>query len=215
MAPKRAARTLLQTLQTISRGQSPGPVPAFSYAHICAAILTIGDEGPIGRIALSRKLGVGEGTIRTIIKHLTAAETITTVRDGCVLTKPGGSLYKGLRSRFSKIVSIDARELSLDKASAAILIRGSGNLVKRGIEQRDASIRAGATGACTLIVRKGEYVMPMGETEDSRLKPQDPLVQDLEQSFHPKNEDVITIASGPTSDAAEHGAMASALTLLE
>jgi predicted transcriptional regulator len=206
---------VLQTLLALSKLPSPGPASVSSHIHVCSAVLTIGDEGPIGRIELSRKLALGEGAVRTIIKRLTQAKFVTTVKDGCILTKTGMSVYKRMRNKFSKVSIIDAKQLTLDKVSAAIVIREAGPKVKRGIEQRDAAIRAGATGACTLVVRGGEYIMPMGETEDWRLEPRDPLAQDLRNAFHPENGDVIAIVSASREDLAEHGAVAVALTLLE
>lgn len=213
-AKPKGSSKMLETLLALSKLPSPGPAPAFSHVHICNALLTIGDEQPIGRIELSRRLGLGEGAIRTIIRHLTNARAITTVKNGCVLTKRGTQLYNPLRSKLSRISHIDARQLALDKISAAILIKGAGRLVKRGIEQRDAAIRTGATGACTLVIRDREYVMPMAENNDWRLRADDPLTQELERSFHPKDNDVVTIVSAPNKRLAEQGAMAAALTLL-
>jgi predicted transcriptional regulator len=182
--------------------------------HVCIALLVIGDDAPIGRIELSRKLSLGEGAIRTVTKHLTQAGLVATARDGCILTKRGRSIYAELRNKLSKIFLIDAGQLSLDKFNAAILIKSSGRHVKRGIEQRDAAVRAGATGACTLVFRAGEYVMPTAE-RDWRLSSQDSLVQALDESFQPKNFDVVAIVSAPSKAVAEYGAMAAALTLLE
>ncbi|MGA2972054.1 MAG: DUF4443 domain-containing protein [Candidatus Bathyarchaeia archaeon] len=209
-----ASGRMLQTLQALSRLPSPGPAPAFTHVDVSQAILTIGDEGQIGRIELSRRLGIGEGAIRTIIKHLTQANIITIEKGGCALTRRGAQLYKSLRSRVSKISSMDARELALDKVSAAVLIRGSGHLVKRGIEQRDAAIRAGATGACTLVFQGREFLMPMSESEEWRLGQDDPLFQDLKNAFNPEEGDVVVVSSASGRVLAEHGAMAAALTFM-
>ncbi len=206
---------VLQTLQALSKVPRPGPAPGFSHVHVCGALLLIGDEGPIGRIGLSKRVGLGEGAIRTIMKRLTNAALITRVKGGCVLTKRGIELHSHLRAKLSKTVPIDAKQLSLDKSSVAILIRSAGRQVKRGIEQRDAAIRAGATGACTLVVRKGEYLMPITESKDWRLKPEDPLARDLMDSLSPRDNDVVAIISAANKGLAEHGAMAAALTLLE
>jgi Mn-dependent DtxR family transcriptional regulator len=205
---------MLQTLQALSRLPSPGPAPAFTHVDVGQAILTIGDEGQIGRIELSRRLGIGEGAIRTIIKHLTQANIITIEKGGCALTKRGTQLYNSLRSRVSKISSMDARALALDKVSAAVLIRGSGHLVKRGIEQRDAAMRAGATGACTLVFQGREFLMPMSESEEWRLDQDDPLFQDLKNAFNPEEGDVVVLSSASGRVLAEHGAMAAALTFM-
>jgi len=175
----------------------------------------IGGEGPIGRIELSRRLGLGEGAVRTIIKHLTARNFVDPAKEGCVLTPLGMTLYKSLRSKLSEIHPVNARQLSLDRANAAVLIRNSGVLVRRGIEQRDAAIRAGASGACTLVYRNGKLSMPKGEREESSLTSSDLLFEDLRKLFAPQEGDVIIIVGAPSIGLAEHAAMASALSILD
>lgn len=209
-----SSRSILNTILSVSKTPSPGPAPAFTVVHVSRAILYIGDQGPIGRIELSRKLGVGEGAVRTIIRHLTKAKLVEIARGGCVLTQHGTMLYKSLRSKLSEIRLVNARQLALDKASAAVLVRGSGKLVNRGIEQRDAAIRVGATGACTLVYKNGELVMPRSEREGWTMQPHDLLFAELRKAFSPNNDDVITIVSAPNQELAEHSAMAAALTLL-
>jgi len=204
----------VQVLRDLAKFSNAGPAPVFSHLHITDALLLIGDEGLKGRIELSRQLGLGEGAIRTIIRRLTRARIIATGEAGCRLTKRGTQLYKRLRSKLSRVAAVDAGQLSLDKVSAAIVVRASSRLVKRGVEQRDAALRAGATGACTLVYRNGTYLMPMAN-EDWKLNPQDSLARDLNGLFAPGDKDVIIIASAPEKEIAEHGAMAAALTLVE
>jgi len=204
----------IRVLYELAKFPNAGPAPVFSHLHICVAVLVIGDKGPKGRLELSRELGVGEGTIRTIIRRLTKAGIITTGEEGCRLTRKGVTMYNRLREKLSRVRSVDANELSLDKASAAIVVKSSGGLVKRGVEQRDAAIRAGATGACTLIYRNGNYLMPKGNS-DSKLNPHDKLPKILDDLFAPTNNDVLIIASAPEKEVAEYGAIAAALTLME
>ena len=206
--------SVLQLLQALSRQPSPGPAPAFTHIDVAQAILTIGDEGQIGRIELSRKLGVGEGAIRTMIKHLMQANIIEVAKEGCVLTKRGAQLYKSLRAKVSTVSLVEAKQFALDRVSAAVLVRRVGRVVKKGIEQRDAAIRAGATGACTLVFQNREFLMPMSETEEWRLSQDDPLFQDLSKLFTPEDGDVVVLTSAPDRPKAEHGAMAAALTLV-
>jgi len=210
----RLPRDTLRRLQTLAKQSGPGPAPAFSYIDVSKAILTIGDSGPIGRIELSRRLSLGEGAIRTILKHMTRAKVISTVKDGCILTKSGVLLYDELSSKVSRIEEIDAGSLSLDKSNAAILVRRAAPKVKRGIEQRDAAVRAGATGACTLIKRDRRYVMPSAEKADRRMGPDESLAQGLERMFSPSERDVIVIVGAASRELAHQGAMAAALTLV-
>lgn len=207
--------SLLTTIRLVSKQASPGAAPAFTHIHVCRALLLIGDEGPIGRIALSRRLMLGEGAIRTIIRHLAQARMASVVREGCILTKRGKALYRRLRARLSRIAFVDARELSIDKFSAALSVKGAAKVVRLGIEQRDAAIRAGATGACTLVKRGEEYAIPMSHEGISKLESSDALIRDLDQLLQPADRDAIVIASASEKSLAEHGALAAALTLLE
>jgi predicted transcriptional regulator len=208
-------RNTLHTILSVSKTPSPGPAPAFTAVHVCRAILYIGDIGPIGRIELSRKLGLGEGAVRTIIRHLTSGGIVETATGGCAFTQRGAALYKSLRSKLSEIRPVNAEQLAMDKASAAVLVRGSRRLLRRGIEQRDAAIRAGATGAVTLIQRNGQLVMPMSGSKDSASKLDALLYHELKNSFAPSDGDVITIVSAPNHELAEHCVIAAALTLIE
>lgn len=205
---------ILLTLQSLSKLPNPGPAPAFTHVHVSQAVLTIGDEGQIGRIELSRRLGIGEGAVRTLIKHLLHGKIIKIAKEGCALTRSGLLLYSSLRSRISKVRRVDARQLALDKATAGLLIRSSGRRVRRGIEQRDAAVKAGATGACTLVYKRLQFLMPMSEGEEWKLTIDDELFQDLRSTFSPKENDVVVLSSGPDNHLAEQGAMAAALTLV-
>ncbi len=210
----RLSNDILRSLHALSKLPSPGPAPAFSYLHVCNALLTIGDEGPIGRIELSRRLGLGEGAIRTVMKHLTQAKIISTEKEGCILTGRGNKLYGGLRKKVSRVKEVDAGPLSLDEFNAAILIRHAARFLKKGIEQRDAAVRTGATGACTLVVHGGRYTMPLADDDDWSMSSDEPLAEVLKKLFNPKEGDIIAIVGAANKELAEQGAMAVALTLL-
>ena len=200
-------------LASVSKMPSPGPSPIFSQLHICLALLTIGDASPLGRIELSRKLGVGEGATRTIIKRLSQARLIETGKAGCALTNRGRPIYNVLRGKLSEIKVVKAGQLALDKMSVAVLVRGGARHVRGGIEQRDAAIRAGATGACTLVVVKGKYLMPTAGRKEA-INSDDVLVHDLERLFNPMDGDAVIIVSAPDRRSSEQGAVAGALQLL-
>ena len=87
-------------------------------------------------------------------------------------------------------------------------------MVRLGIEQRDAAIRAGATGACTLVYHNKKLVMPM-EHGTWTSAPNAPLFDDLRKLFTPRDDDVIEIVSAPNTALAEHCTIAAALTLLD
>jgi len=205
--------TILERIQALTQIPSAGPSPSFSYPHVCFVLLLIGDNKTVGRIQLSRKLGLGEGAIRTIIRHLSRAGLARNTRQGCTLTPKGISLHKHLRASISETYVVDARQLSLDDSSTAILVRGAAERVTQGIEQRDAAVRAGATGACTMLVRDGGFVMPT-ISEEWSLDSKDPLAQELRRMFNPHHDDVIIIASANEKNVADYAALAAGLTLV-
>jgi len=205
---------LLRTFQTLAQMSSAGPSPAFAYPHVACALLHIGDDKSVGRTQLSKALGLGEGTTRTIIRHLTLAKLVKPSKEGCTLTPKGELLYKRLRSRLSKTAVVNARQLSLDNASTAVLVKRSASKLKQGIEQRDAAVRSGATGACTILMKHGRLVMPQVSNE-WKLDLHDPLAQELVNAFRPQNEDVIIIASATEKSTADYAAVAAGLMLLD
>jgi predicted transcriptional regulator len=205
---------VLEKIQALAESPSAGPSPGFAYPHACGALLLIGDRKSVGRAQLSKTLGLGEGTARTIIRHFSRAGMVKTTREGCALTSKGRALHKQLRSRLSKMFAVDAKQLTLDDESTALMVKRAAPKVRQGIEQRDAAVRAGATGACTILVKRGKFVMPSG-SEEWGLGTNDPLAQELISVFHPHNDDVIIIASANNRTIADYGAIAAALTLVD
>ena len=204
----------LTRFQALAQIPSAGPSLSFSYPLICFAFLLIGDK-TIGRIQLSRKLGLGEGAVRTILRRLSRAGLVRSTRRGCALSPKGLSLHKRLRASISETHVVDARQLALDSSSTAILVRRSAQRVRQGLEQRDVAVRAGATGACTMLAKRGGFVMPTISEEAWRLDLNDPLAEELVRVFNPQSDDVIIIASAKKKNIADCAVLAAGLTLVD
>lgn len=205
---------ILATIQAVAQIRSAGPSPAFAYPQVCCALLLIGDNKAVGRTQLSKMLKLGEGTIRTIIRHLSRANLVRSTKQGCALTPKGLSLYKRLRTRLSKTHLVDAGQLALDSESTALLVKRAAQRVKHGIEQRDAAVRAGAAGACTVLMKEGILIMPPG-SDEWKSSLDNHLTKQLMSIFHPKQNDVIIIASANERTLSEYAAIAAGLTLLD
>jgi hypothetical protein len=200
-------------LRQMAREGPPGPRPTFSEVHMVRALLLIGSTGQIGRGLLAQKLGLGEGAARTLLKRLVALRLITVGRQGATLTSRGRRLWQALAKAISTPIPIDAGRLSLDKFNAAILVRQAEKGVRLGIEQRDAAVREGATGASTLIFKGGRFRMP-GGTQDCEATYPDQVWSRLREAFPLNEGDVIIVASAGAPRPAEMGCIASALTTL-
>ena len=203
----------IKVIRKVASKLAPGRTPYFIEAHVVKALSIIDVEGPVGRVKLSRTLGLGEGTTRTLVKHLKNERLIEISRNGIVLTNTGKKLFSDLKSRIGDMIEIPESSLTVGPFNIAILVKNAADLVKYGLEQRDAAIRVGALGATTLIFSHGRLIMP-GVTEDvliEALAVREVLISKLK----PRENDVIIIGSAEDKLTAEFGAIAATLETLK
>ncbi len=197
-------------LKELVQGRMPGALPLFNEFHLRRALGLIA-EGEIGRGKLAKRLGLGEGSARTVVKILMAGGLIKTSRRGCELTQKGAATLKEYLGCAIEVHSIEAGKLALGKRAVAVLVRRAGRKVRYGIEQRDAALKAGATGATTIVYRAGKLTAPAISDDVEKEFPQ--LAEVILSIFKPKENDVIVIGSADDEIAAGMGAEAAASTL--
>lgn len=197
-------------LKQLLEERAPGALPLFTEYHLRKAI-DLMSKMAIGRGMLAKKLGLGEGSARTVVKILKSGKLIKTSKKGCELTKKGQALLKELQLRIIKIHKIEAGKLAVGEHAVAVIVRGAGNKVRHGIEQRDAALIAGAAGATTIICRGGKLRAPTISENLEKDYPQ--LVKKILSVLEPKDNDVIVIGSADEETAAERGAEAAVYTL--
>jgi len=203
---------ILQVIEDAAIKIAPGKAPYFIEAHIVKALMIISRK-PVGRVSLARALGLGEGSIRTLIKHLEKAGLIETSREGIVLTGSGQEFVSNVKSRISEIIEIPESALTIGAFNVAALVSGVADSVKAGLEQRDAAIKVGAQGATTLIFSNGRLTMPSTK-EDVFMEL--PRIRDIIISrLMPKEDDIVVIGSAGDKLTAEFGAIAAALETLK
>ena len=93
----------------------------------------------------------------------------------------------------------------------AVKIKGRGDRIKIGVEQRDAAIKAGAEGATTIVVRNGAMMIPPDYNVDHNMPD---FANELRGIFELRENDVIIIGTGLEYHQAEDGALAAAFELL-
>jgi len=181
-----------------------GPIPHFAEIHVRRALDLIAKYGRVGRKQLTEELGVGEGSMRTILNQLKKQGLITSSRGGHALTANG---KRSLGKPF-KFVQIDAGSLTVGEFDIAAIVRGAAKKVKRGIEQRDEAIKAGADGATVLVFKRGKLKFPDGFLDVNRE-----LSSTLVNIFKPREGDVIVIGTAGDARNAEGGARAAVSSL--
>jgi len=204
---------LLKVIADAASKIAPGRAPYFMEAHVVKALSIKDNQGPVGRSKLARTLGLGEGSIRTLGRHLEKEGLVETSREGILLTSVGQNLVSNMRSNLSQPVEVPRGSLTVGAFNMAILVRGAAGAVRTGLEQRDAAMKVGALGATTLIFSGGRMTMPSVNEDVFRDAPR--VRETLISQLKPQESDVIVIGSAPNRLEAEFGAIAAALETLK
>jgi predicted transcriptional regulator len=187
--------TYVRTLQTISSRYAPSRILSFDMAHIFKALQIIEDRGHASRTLLCQELNLGEGAVRTLIKHLKMKELIETSNAGTKMSEEGKRFFAEILSCLPKGCSLPKCSIALGKYNYVVLLKQHSFAVKSGIEQRDASIKMGALGATTLLFSKGRFVMPTTNIMFDPLKKELSIYKLLIKKLEPVEGDVIIIGS--------------------
>lgn len=201
-----------KSLENLTSARAPGPAPSFSAFDVVKVLRAIAEEGAIGRGKISEKSGLGEGAVRTLLRRLSKAGLVSTSRSGCSLTTKGENLWRKISETIPHLSEIDKNELTFAEHNFVIQVRGAGKKVRKGLEQRDAAVRAGAKGAVTIVYRNKKLALP-GLTDDiSHSFPK--AYRQIMNLMNLKENDVVIIACADTIENAEYGALAAAWTLI-
>ncbi|WP_297506021.1 DUF4443 domain-containing protein [Thermococcus sp.] len=134
-----------------------GAYPEFTLEDAVAVIFLL--QNPVGRKTISEILELGEGSVRTLLRKLSALGLIESSQRGHALSGKGKETVEKISEHFSEAVEVGNVE---GKPAYALLVRNPGEF--KSIELRDEAIRFHARGALLLVVREGKAVFP----EDGR-----------------------------------------------
>ncbi|CAN5235207.1 hypothetical protein BH18THE2_BH18THE2_37680 [soil metagenome] len=105
--------TYVRSLEKMCSNYAPSRIISFNMVHVFKTLQLIKRRGHVSRDLLSKELGLGEGVIRTLIRHLQMYNMITANNAGTKMTQKGEALLSEL------LPSIPA-EISLPKCSIAL-----------------------------------------------------------------------------------------------
>lgn len=184
-----------------------GASPSFSDVHVIRTLLALGDER-MGRKRLVRLLGLGEGSVRTILKKLGSQSLIKSSRQGHELTLKGRSRARDYLERFTFPQEFHPGDLS-EGFKSLLVIHNASDKIKTGMEERDIALASGADGALILVFKDRGLGFP---APDVRLSDFPETERELGK-MKLREGDVIVISFGKTKARAEDGAVAIALDL--
>lgn len=157
------ALVTLNILTAVRQGNKPN----YDKAHVMLALIYIKNEGPIGRISLMRKLGLGESTIKTLLRRFKEQKLIIIDRvGGAIITDKGIELL----SSIEKLIKVKETTLfSINWDTVMIVIKsGKSILDKIGVlKLRDFIIRLGAESVLIAEVLENKIFLPPFTDEKS------------------------------------------------
>lgn len=185
---------------------------SYSVPHI-VKILFLAKKEPLGRFKLMKELGLGEATVKTLLKNLVEGNLLKSTKRGVALTASGKKTLDKIKRKMVFPIRIDAknytdRGLYKNKFDSVILVKNAVKKIRLGIEQRDIAIKSGAIGATTLIQKNGRIIFP------SKCLDVNEFGDYLKKHFKINDNDVIVICSAPSYKTAEYAALEVGLSLI-
>ena len=186
--------TYIRSLQKICNNYAPSRVISFNMVHVFKALQLVKSRGHISRDLLSKELGLGEGSIRTLMRHLQLNNMIKATNAGTTMTQKGEALLLELLSSIPTEMNLPKCSIALGKFNYVVLLKQHSHAIKSGVEQRDAAIKIGAKGATTLLFKQNKFVMPSNTNYDS-LQKEPKISRLLIRTLNPEEGDAIIIGS--------------------
>lgn len=202
--------TYVRTLQKVASRIAPSRILSFEMVHVLKTLQLIQEKGHVSRHTLCKKLDLGEGTVKTLVKHLKIYDLVVTDKSGTRISTKGTKLLSELVLSMPAEMSISTCSVALGKFNYGILLRQMSYVIKTGIEQRDSAIKMNALGATTLVYKDKRFIIP--NTNFDALRTEQNLHTLLVQGLNPEEDDVLIIGSDNKSERiAEFAAKSAAL----
>jgi len=183
-----------------------GADPSFSEIHLLRTLLTL-HEKPTGRKKLVKLLGVGEGSVRTIIRKLTASRYISSSKKGHTLTEKGTEHVEEILAKISRPAETDLGGI-VGGHQSLIIVYGAAAKTGSPVVFRDAALKAGADGAL-ILTHNHTYRLPGVDLNNY------PETLKKLKKIPAGDGDALVVVFAQTPQKAEDGALAAALEILK
>lgn len=209
--------------------------PSYEYVHVILALFIFGKhQSGIGRYRLEKELSIGSGTAKSLVKRLKKNIGFITIlsnvnkRTGHILTEKGEDFLSRVKQ---KIPFIEEGDLSIVKNIIIeaqnvnpyfCAVKNAAKKLTNGLDQRDAAIKVGGSGASCLIYDGTNLTFPtlsMSKDDKEYMKVDKDVQKYFEERLKSLNSileknDIIIIGQGDDSKKARLSALNAALTLI-
>ncbi len=181
-----------------------GNKPNYEEEDITRTFLSL-NEKPVSRQELSKKLDLGEGTIRTILDILRKKGLVESNNQGNILSGKGKN-----KKKYEKPKRLSLKTYK-DLKSCGLLIRKADN-IKIGFELRDEAIRRGTHSALIFRYDK-ELKLPNSEVNFKEEYRQD--YESIIKSFRLEEKCIVIVTFDKNYSVCENAAIAVANKMLK
>ncbi|MEM2111940.1 MAG: DUF4443 domain-containing protein [Candidatus Bathyarchaeia archaeon] len=199
-------------LESLMLEKAPGPRPSFSVLDVIKVLELIAKTGSVGRGRIAGETGLGEGSTRTLINRLVDAGLIAISKGGCALTEKGRMIWDEITAIMPYKVELGKNELTLASFNVAVLVKGRGERIKKGLEQRDAAVSAGGKCIITLVFRNNKLILP--SISNDLAKDFASTFKQITNTMTLEENDVVIICGAENFKDAEYGALAATWTII-
>ena len=184
-----------------------GPMFRFTDSNVYWALHLLSSGKRIGRKKLADSIGIGEGSMRRILDTLREWDMIVIKQTGISITRSGIGFLNEIPL---KVIDIDLGDSVVGRHQQGVLVYGVAKKIVNGMEQRDAGIKAGASGCTTIVIRNGVLMIPPDWNMDES-RPE--LAQKIRTETKISANDVIIVGSSDNEHYAVNAALTAAFEL--
>lgn len=187
-----------------------GPIYRFSDANLYWTLYHLSKSEFVGRRNLAFKVGIGEGSMRNILKILKEWNFVTVENRGIIISDEGRLFLQSIpieviRANLSEYVDVQ------DQYCCGIIVFKQSSKIQDGLKQRDICIRSGANGCITFIMKNGRLTIPPGHSLDTEYSGN---LGGLENSLNLAEGDVLILSYSADEYAAANAAVIASLDLI-
>jgi DNA-binding MarR family transcriptional regulator len=168
----------------------------YTLGHILLTMFYTG-EGSVSRAKLQRLLGLGEGSVKSMVKCMRKHGLLSTSASGSRLTNRGIEILKCVKLHIPELRKAYLEYLSVGRINYMAVLRGLDAL--DALKIRDMAVRFGGTGAVLLSIREGRFRIPYVADDLRNVSLRDH--KELSKTS-PRDEDYILVVGSENNSSA-------------
>ncbi len=200
-------------LDILSKASSErrGVKPRYSRADVYQTLLILVEEGPLGRLKIAEKLGLGEASVKTMLRRLKELNVVDIDPiAGAYLTSKGKEIIEKVSEKIMPPITLDLHETAEWPNSKITVLKKASHILEQTnvLEIRDELIRRGAKAALIIVVEHNTAKLAGVEEYTSKE------IRQIAEKAKAENGDLILVSWSPNPRESEKALIEVALDLL-